>query len=135
LLICFSKIVESRRERGNHERARTISFSGSGGTNSPARLQSLSRLQHLNGLNGLSIDRQPADFDPFIGAGHPDLTVVGTADRPLRRIASPTSEGGLYEGDFLISDSRTWVSPGRRKRGVIGCPHEVENLAGRTRPG
>src|SRR5215510_3864324 len=133
--ICFSKIAERRPWRGNPDCRRTNSNPGCGRTISTLPLQSLSRLQHLGGVGGLPIDHQPADLDPFIGAGRPDLPALGPANRPRRRVASPPSEGGLYEGDFLISHSRTRVSPRRRKRGVIGRPHEVENLARRTSPG
>src|SRR5262249_46245467 len=78
---------------------------------------------------------QPSDFDPFIGAGHPDLPALGPANRPRRRVASPPSEGNLYEADLLISHPRTRVSPWLRKRGVIGRTYEVEYLTRRTSPG
>src|SRR5262245_51094 len=111
------------------------SNSGRWGANSAVPLQSLSRLQDLSGVGGLSVGNQPVDSDPIIGAGHPNMAFVGSANRPRRRVAWPPREDGLYEGDLLVSHSRPRVSPRRWKWGVVGRPHEVDNLAGRARPG
>src|SRR5262249_10375043 len=104
--IYFSKIAERRPWRGDPDSGRTNSNPGCGRTISTLPLQSLSRLHRLGSAGGAPIDHQPSDFDPFIGAGHPNLPTLGPANRPRRRVASLPGEGSPYEADLLIPHPR-----------------------------